>query len=157
MIDFNPRHRETEYERTKNPLMAWDMILECSKEKTPFPDWVMNYLQDTAEELVNLSPPKGKMPVQIRDALGFREKTKPFDKYKEFLSRKSKADFEFKLAVYNFVESRNADSKTEAYEEAGAIFFRNNGDPDNRWKRVQRIYLEMVKAFEEINEIKRRL
>ena len=154
MLDFNPYNRESEYKKTENPLLVWDMILECCKEKKTFPGWVMDYLEDAAEELVNLSPPKGRMPMEIRDALGFDGKpNKPFEKYREFLTRKSNADFEFKWSVYTWVESSlppDGKGKTKIYEAAGERFFKNDGDPGNRWKRVQLIYREMVKMVEEV-------
>jgi hypothetical protein len=154
MLDFNPHNRKREYERTKNPLIVWETVLECCKEKKGFPDWVIDYLEDVAEEMVNLDPPKGKAAAQVRDALGLGDGKidKPFANYKKFYNRDSKTDFEFKWMVYQWVEYNlppDGKGKTKVYEAAARKFIKDD-KPENRWKTVQKIYLEMAKVDKEV-------
>jgi hypothetical protein len=149
MLDFNPYNRRTEYKTTKNPLLAWDMILDCCKEKKTFPDWVMDYLEDVAEELVNLSPSKKRVPEEIRDALGF--KGKPFEKYRRFLNRSGKADFYFKWSVYHWIEDRLLlGIQKKVFEAAGKHFYGEDNDTFNHRSMVEKDYREMKRIIEEV-------
>lgn len=145
MFDFNKNLQGTEYERTGNPLLAWDMILECCKKKEHLPEWVMKYLEGVAEELVNLSPSKKRVPEEIRDALGF--KGKPFKQYQDFLNRAGKDEFNFLLSVANRVgyERRHGAKKIDAYMAAGKYFFGEDEQTENHWRDVQRCCLKYEK------------
>ena len=151
MIDFNPYHRKTEFKRTGNPLYAWDMILECRKENKIFPEWVMEYLEDVAEELVNISPSKNRMSEKIRDALGF--KGKPFGDYQRFLNvRDRKSESEFMWTVYQWIEERLEPGVTKqvVFEKAGKHFFGEDIEVDNHWRTAQGVYLKMKKIIETV-------
>ncbi|BBO70974.1 hypothetical protein DSCA_49040 [Desulfosarcina alkanivorans] len=149
MFDFN-EDRFSEYKRTENPLFAWDMVLECCKEEKTFPGWVMDYLEDVAEELVNLSPTKKRAPEEIRDALGF--KGKPFEQYRQFLDHGGEGDFRFLWSVYNRVayERRDGANQTEAYKAAGKHFFGEDEQTENHWQLVRKCYLKFKNRMKDV-------
>lgn len=145
MIDFNTYRRHTEYERTGNPLLAWDMILECRKDNKAFPDWVLEYLESVAEELVNLKPPKGKAAAEIRDALGF--KGKPFEAYQRFIDHGCDDDFSFKWKVYQWIEAHKDGAKIEdTIRAAGKHFFGEDEKTENHYSNARKYYDEIKKA-----------
>ncbi|GAB6909708.1 hypothetical protein DESC_930031 [Desulfosarcina cetonica] len=147
MIDLNLYHRKSEFERTGNPLYAWDMILECRKENKSFPQWVLDYLEVVADELLDLEPPKGKAPAQIRDAMGF--KGKPFEEYRRFRERGSKQEFDCKLKMYYWIEARltSEKSKEEVFMAAGREFYGEDPDTDDHLAVVRKNFYEIEKIF----------
>jgi len=42
-----------------NPLLAWEAFQHCRKNKIAVPEWVLNYLDNTAEKLLSIQPAKG--------------------------------------------------------------------------------------------------
>jgi hypothetical protein len=150
MIDLALYHRKSEFERTGNPLFVWDMILECRMDGKPFPDWVLDYLEDVAEELVNLRPPKGKLAHQVRDALGF--KGKPFEEYKRFVvDRQSRENFDFRWRVFHWINEKleSGVKITSVYRDAAATFLGGK----NKWRTIQKLYLEMKSIKNEYREL----
>ena len=42
-------HRRQEYERTRNPVYAWNEWRQCRTDGTPIPEWVVSYFDRCAE------------------------------------------------------------------------------------------------------------
>lgn len=64
-----------EYDRTGNPVFAWDAIATCLSGGIPFPGWVKTYLADSAQAISDLSrrnvPTKGSVARAVATALRF--------------------------------------------------------------------------------------
>lgn len=43
------------YEESKNPLLFWEALQVCLDEKFPIPEWVLNYLKESASKLMDLA------------------------------------------------------------------------------------------------------
>lgn len=61
----------TRYKRTSDPLCVWRMINECDANENTFPDWVVAYLKNAANNLCNIEKPSATQNREIINALGF--------------------------------------------------------------------------------------
>jgi hypothetical protein len=59
------------YQKTKNPLHVWETIYHCISKNIALPNWVLEYLKNTAINLLELEPPKGEAARLVKNALGF--------------------------------------------------------------------------------------
>ncbi|MBB5348267.1 hypothetical protein JWG42_05155 [Desulfoprunum benzoelyticum] len=76
---WNDRHRaliddaEVEYRKDGNPMHAWDIFMLCRRDKWPIPEWVMRYLDQTADRLTATDAG----PDELGECLGFKAKKTP--------------------------------------------------------------------------------
>jgi len=66
----------SEYERTSNPVHAWDAITACLAAGLPLPEWTRVYLFDAGSHITKLSrarvPKKNAIDREVARALGLR-------------------------------------------------------------------------------------
>ena len=61
---------ENRYKRSDNPLCAWEAFRFAKRFDLPIPDWVLDYLYDSADALLNISGGLGdKTQAAIAEAL----------------------------------------------------------------------------------------
>ena len=146
MLDFNPD--AIDYASTKNPLYAWSRIHHCWKTGTTLPDWVMNYLGQAAEQLLNMKAKTGQHKTMIKNALGFQD-SKCFSSYNRHPMDKTCSDIERARKIYERVnderEKRERGNQGERiFEDVASEIF---GDT-NKFETVREIYYRWKKIVD---------
>jgi hypothetical protein len=78
---------EEQFRLARNPLKVWEAIGICCEGCIPFPQWVFNYLAQSAANLMDLACREEKLncraPFEVYQALGMVEKgsRNVFDRY----------------------------------------------------------------------------
>ena len=78
------------FEKTQNPLFVWVAIRYCARRGKQLPKWIIEYLTDSADALIELTldPPR-EVDVAVARALGFRTSGRgsPFSYFKNYQRR----------------------------------------------------------------------
>lgn len=64
--------RQILFEKTKNPLFAWDIYSRSRRKETPVPEWVMEYLDGVARRMLKAENKSADLP----EILGFHQDKK---------------------------------------------------------------------------------
>jgi len=94
---WNERHRslidaaEAQFKEDGNPLHAWDIFLLCRRDKWPIPEWVFQYLEESAYRMMNYKNVSSDLP----EVFGFSTPRNPneggktkWEQYKNYVIRR---------------------------------------------------------------------
>jgi hypothetical protein len=110
---------EAEYERTENPLCVWNAWQFARSVHMKTPDWVLKYLDGTADLLMRSNNKTSDIPT----LLGFSSSSRRVNRFKEFLNIRCR-DFavsHLKKLLLNAPQSRTsfADTATAVFRNFG--------------------------------------
>jgi len=110
--DFLIELCKTLYEEEENPLHLWRAIQILKDDGRPYPDWVKNYLNQAAEELLKIDVPKKDAPSLIKNALeiysgrdftNYHHLWKKYHAYDRVLEEREKRRHSEKGSIYDDV------------------------------------------------------
>jgi replication fork clamp-binding protein CrfC len=75
LISYQLNRSEDLYQKSKNPMYAWQLIEFCEKSKIDYPNWVKEYLASCASNLLNLHYGIGEdITKSVSNAIGMLKK-----------------------------------------------------------------------------------
>ncbi|GMR20195.1 MAG: hypothetical protein BMS9Abin36_0790 [Gammaproteobacteria bacterium] len=108
------------YANDSNPLYAWRAYKDCRKRNQPIPEWVLKYLDSSADELLSIKKPeKDKVARRVAEAISMNGIV--FSNYQKHEER-----VEIALRVFELIEE--------------------NKNPDGSYPK-DAIYTEVAKEF----------
>lgn len=158
ILDFNNKG-DTEYKETGNPLYVWYRIRHCWRMGRPLPPWVMEYLVEVAENLLNIKSDGKRYRDQIPKALGLsghsfvQYKNKPVGTADQELSEcqdiYERVEYiNNKRKKYNEDIKKSVQKKATMEEVYEVVAIHKYGNMDfvekvkkkyNKWKNIQKI------------------
>ena len=130
------KHHQTEFSKTKNPLVVWDAYILARMRRKLIPDFVLEYFDEVANKMMK----PGNLPEDLPEIMGFRLNTttmnggsQAFQQYKDRVVRQDAVG-----QALNYLKQHPDASISKACEHAGKFIFKKWGvkmqsDTIKRW------------------------